>query len=134
MKNKMEIRKMTKALLATRVFSFLFFFFFCCCINKHKRLLKEKGRQNKFSPTAFMSSSSFCLHFRLIELSESSSVFFALINYMHTGPMVSRWTEKAVWIIYTPAIIHEEHFMETHNGIIIIYIFVLSMYKLSKSK
>jgi hypothetical protein len=45
--------------------------------------------------------------------------------------------EKAVCIIYTPAIIHEEHFMETHNGIIIIsvslyiyifiYIFVLSM-------
>ena len=69
------------------------------------RLLREKGRQNKFSPAAFMSSSSSssslaCLHFRLIELSQSSSpssgsFSFALINSTHTSPMVSRWTRKS---------------------------------------
>lgn len=32
--------------------------------------------------------------------------------------------EKAVCIIYIPAIILEEHFMETHNGVIIVYIYI----------
>ena len=41
------------------------------------------------------------------------------MNASHISHNGVQMDEKAVCIIYTPAI-HEEHFMETHNGIIII--------------